>query len=204
MNDSQVTVPRYRENPLIKPFSLLCPGISKNSKHHQLTLYKGQVWREKSYLELCNHNVLNIVYETDMPNDIMEENGELYVPPVPGLGFIIDRSQIPWDSEIIQSFAELTNITNMTFHSFENYDDSLEDVTYQIKVGSYVSVNLDGNHEQCVPPYTYYPYYIWTKEGLKIQIKSIRFHYLHFFRILTPLPPVSTTRIPDSKSVWVI
>ena len=183
-----MTVPRYRENPLIVKFSLLCPGISQNTKHHQLTLYKGQVWREKSYLELCNHNVLNIVYETDMPNDIMEENGELYVPPVPGLGFIIDRSQIPWDSEMLQSFAELTNITNMTFHYSDPSTDSLEDVTYQIKVGSW-RCSVYYHNELCVPPYRYYPLYIWTKEGLKIQIKNIRFLTLFsLFPYFDPTP----------------
>ena len=182
-------MPRYRENPLIVKFSLLCPGISHNTKHHQLTLYKGQVWREKSYLELCNHNVLNIVYETDMPNDIMEENGELYVPPVPGLGFIIDRSQIPWDSEIIQSFAELTNITNMAFHSFDTYEDSREDVTYQIRVGSYKCSDLF-HYEQCVPPKRYYPWYIWTKGGLKIRIKILDFLILlALFLYFDPTPP---------------
>ena len=192
MNDSQVTVPRYRENPLIKPFSMLCPGISQNSKLHHLTLYKGKVWREKSYLELCNHNVLNIVYSSgaNLLTDRwpIEKNGKLYVPPVPGWGFISDQSQIPWDSEIIQSFAELTNITNMTFHSFENYDDSLEDVTYQIKVGSW-RCSVYYHNELCVPPYRYYPLYIWTKEGLKIQIKNIRFLTLFsLFPYFDPTP----------------
>ena len=170
-------MPRYRENPLITPFSMLCPGISQNTKHHHLTLYKGQIWREESYLELCNHNVLNIVY--GLPNDIIEENGELYVPPVPGHGFISDSTQIPWDSEILQSFAELTNITNITFHSFDTYEDSVEDVTYQILVGSWVCYDLY-HTEQCVPPYRYFPWYIWTKEGLKIQIKNIRFFNIIF------------------------
>ena len=174
-----MTVPRYRENPLIVKFSLLCPGISQNTKHHQLTLYKGQVWREKSYLDLCNHNVLNIIYDWSASGWPIEQNGDLYVPPVPGYGFIFDFSQIPWDSEMLQSFAELTNITNITFHYFYSYEDSLEDVIYQIKVGSYVCVYLN-HYEQCVPPYRYYPWYIWTKEGLKIQIKKIRVFYIIF------------------------
>ena len=169
-------VPRYRENPLIVKFSLLCPGISQNTKHHQLTLYKGRVWREKSYLELCNHNVLNILYSWSanyyFDRDIypIEQNGELYVPPVPGFGFIIDTTLIPWDSEMLQSFAELTSITNITFHYYDTYEDSREDVTYQISVGSFVCKVY--HYEQCVPPTNYYPWYIWTKEGLKIQIKK--------------------------------
>ena len=78
-------MPRYRENPLIIKSSMLCPGISPNTKHHHLTLYKGQVWREKPYLELCDQNVLNIEYDPLAlhPEDIMEKNGELSVPPVP-------------------------------------------------------------------------------------------------------------------------
>ena len=58
---SQVTVPRYRDrdNHLTITFSMLCPGISQNTKHHHLTLYKGQVLSGKSYPELCNDNVLN-------------------------------------------------------------------------------------------------------------------------------------------------
>ena len=172
---------------------MLCPGISQNTKHHQLTLYKGQVWGEKSYLELCNHNILNIMYSQsanwDSDSFPIEQNGELYVPPVPGLGFFYDNSQIPWDSEMLQSFAELTNITNMTFHSFENYEDSLEDVTYQIKVGSW-RCSVYYHNELCVPPYRYYPLYIWTKEGLKIQIKNIRFLTLFsLFPYFDPTPP---------------
>ena len=46
--------------------------------------------------------------------DIMEQNGELSVPPVPGKLFREEWSQIAWDSEILQSFTELTNITNIT------------------------------------------------------------------------------------------
>ena len=131
---------KYRENPLITPFSMLCPGISQNTKHHHLTLYKGQVWGEKSYLELCNHNILNIVYDGNINHGYQEviyhgafsyihQNGDLYVPPAPGYGFINDRTQIPWDTEILQSFAWLTDITNINF-----YYVSQEDATYQIRV----------------------------------------------------------------------
>ena len=165
-------MPRYRENPLITPFSMLCPGISQNTKHHHLTLYKGQVLGEKSYLELCNHNILNIMYSQNANWDSdrfpIEQNGELYVPPVPGLGFFFDNSQIPWDSEMLQSFAELTNITNMTFHYYDIYEDYLEDMTYLILVGSFHCTEY--HHDQCVPHTSYLPWYIWTKEGFKIQI----------------------------------
>ena len=163
-------MPRYRENPLIIPFSMLCPGISQNTKLHHLTLYKGQVWGEKSYLELCNHNFLNILFEPRAVyrGDIMEQNGALYVPPVPGDRFIKDKTMIPYDSEILQSFAELTNITNMTFHSFDSNGDSRQDVTYQLLVGSFKCHMQDAGrmpNDQCVHSLQYYTNYIWTKEG---------------------------------------
>ena len=174
-NNYQVTVPRYRENPLIEEFSMLCPGMSLNLKHYHLTLYKGQIWREKSYLKLCNHNVLNIVYDRTANWDTKKSlpmtlslNGELYVPPVPGRGFLWDQSQIPWDSEILQSFADFTNITGMTFH-FQFSDEDSWEVTYQIKIGfECISRN---HHDHCAPPHRYNPWYIWTKEGLKLNKK---------------------------------
>ena len=98
----------------------------------------------------------------------MEQNGALYVPPVPGDRFIKDKTMIPYDSEILQSFAELTNITNMTFHSFDSYEDSLKDVTYQLLVGGFECYK--NHNEQCVPSLKYYSKYIWTKEGFKIQM----------------------------------
>ena len=73
---------------------------------------------------------------------------------------------------MLQSFAELTNITSITFHYNDLYEDSLDDVTWQVEVGSYGCVNLDGNHEKCLPPVRHFPWYIWTKEGFKIQIKT--------------------------------
>ena len=114
-NYPQVTVPRYRENRLITPFSMLCAGISQNTRLHHLTVAKGHV-RGKSYHKICDNNILNIAFDpwAMFSDNIMEQNGELYVPPTPGLLFREDHSQIAWDSEILQSFAELTNITNMT------------------------------------------------------------------------------------------
>ena len=163
-----MTVPRHRENPNIIEFTMLCPGISQNTKHHQLTLYKGQVWREKSYLELCNHNVLNIVYSSgaNLLTDRwpIEKNGKLYVPPVPGWGFINDQSQIPWDSEILQSFTQLTDITNITFHSINSNEENIDGITLQLLVGNFMCLNPE-HYMQCVPSVKYYPWYLWTKEG---------------------------------------
>ena len=179
-------MPRHRENPLIIPFRMLCPGISQNTKQHHLTLYKGQVWQEKPYLELCNHNVLNIVYDshTNYHSDLwpIEMNGTLHVPPVPSeRGFIRAATQIAWDSEILQSFAKLTNITNIIFRSYHSNGYSVDDVTYQILVGSYQCMAFDAKHHlQCAPPNRYYPKYIWTKEGLKMQRKISLFSYIIF------------------------
>ena len=132
-------------------------------------MYKGQVWGEKSYLELCNQNVVNILYDpigSLSREDKLEQKGTLYVPPVPGRGFIDDKTMIPWDSEILQSFADLTNITNMTFHSFDATEDSPEEFTYQIQVGGWLC-HMTQHDRQCVPPNRYYPWYIWTKDGFK-------------------------------------
>ena len=136
---------------------------------------KGHV-RGKSYHKICDNNIINILYEpiTLYAEDKIEENGELYVPPTPGRIFTNDRETLAWDSEILQSFTELTHITNITFHSYDFYEDSLDDVTWQVEVGSFTCVNLN-DHEQCVSPYKYYPWYIWTKEGGKIQLNLFSF-----------------------------
>ena len=184
-------MPRYRENPVITKFSMLCPGISQNTKHLQLTLYKGQVWREKSYLELCNNNVLNVMGELmtlnhnilvniveSMMVHYLEQNSELYVPPVPGNGFLIGLSQIPWDSEILQSFVWLTDITNITFQYYHKntYDPYIHKQmgfgTYQLVVGGSQCSGEVGHQEQCAPPTRYIPLYIWTKECFKIKKKK--------------------------------
>ena len=173
-------MPKYRDNPLIIPFSLLCPGISQNTKHHHLSLYKGQVWREKSYLELCNHNMIDIVYDKssfyDQSVELMQQNGKLFVPPLPGNGFINDQTRIPYDSEILQSFSELTHITHITFHPYAHeYSEYsvLDYVTYQIDVSPLTCEN-DKHPVQCVVPYRYIPWYIWTKEGFKIKDNHLK------------------------------
>ena len=175
-----MTVPRYRYNSLKVPFSMLCPGISQNTKHHHLTLFKGQVWGEKSYAELCDNNALNVLYSprSMRSEDIMEQNDKLYVPPVPGIGFINDDfTQIPWNSEILQSFAELTHITHINFAYFDPF------ANYEIHVGSIKCKFGDKDQElcgcdsegcfqcytahkhQCVTAHSHKTMYIWTKEG---------------------------------------
>ena len=167
-------MPIYRENPLIIKFSMLCPGISQNTKHHHLTLYKGQVWSEKSYLELCDQNVLNIAHthnhtEPLHPGDMIF-GSHFSVPPVPGYGFKLDSTQIPWDSEILQSFVELTRIKYIITNEYEYEDLYYFRDTYQLLVGNYPCDSRVFDHVQCLHPNKYEPWYIWTKEGLEIQI----------------------------------
>ena len=146
---------------------MLCPGISQNTKLHHLTLYKGQVWKEKSYSSLCNHNVIlyNYIY-IGADENFIDNDGDLIVPPMPGFGFTQDISRIPWDSEILQSFAELTDSTDIIFRTSDSYD-----VTPQIQVGRYLCLRNRNHFVHCVPATTYEHKYIWTKEGFKIQIK---------------------------------
>ena len=184
-------MPRYRENYLSTPFSMFCSGISQNTRHHHLTLYKGQVWGNKSYPELCGNNILTIVYSSrdTSTEDIMEQNGKLYVPSLPGIGFNNDDfTQIPWNSEILQSFSHLTRITQITFlyydPSWQNDGGTeIDEYTYQIHVGSF-KCKFDGgicgcdsegcfrcstaHKHQCVPPHSHKTWYIWTKECFKI------------------------------------
>ena len=206
MNNKQVTMPRYRENHLTIPFSMLCPGISQNTKHHQLSLYKGQVTGDRSYPEVCGNNILNIVYHPDtidfyhyqdfvyhdtldlenirvaqhMNSDFIEKNGELYVPPVPGkaftdgrangLGFNDRYTQIPYESEILQSFVSLTASTYITLQKWEAEKDTKQGgVEYQIKVGNWRCTYRTAHKEQCASLKQYDVWYIWTKEGFKIK-----------------------------------
>ena len=204
-----MTVPGYQNNPLIIPFSMLCPGISQNSKHHQLTLYNGDVWGKQSYEEVCGNNILNIAYDPDtieffqykdyvynenldledirdglhMDSDFMEQDGELYVPPVPGkafkdgrangLGFNDRYTQIPYESEILQSFTELTQSTYITLQKWDSEKDSSQQgVGYQVKVGNWRCTFMTGHNEQCASLKQYKAWYIWTKEGFKVQINT--------------------------------
>ena len=109
-----------------------------------------------------------------MTEDKMEKNGELYVPPTPGIGFINDDfTQIPWNSEILQSFAEMTRITHITFYDI-NELDILRDL-FGIRIGNlrcYFGDEIDTSSHtfrfKCVTPHSHSSLYIWTKEGLKI------------------------------------
>ena len=122
--------------------------------------------------------------------DIMERNGELYVPQVPGIGFNNDDfTQIPWNSEILQSFAKLTHVTYIAFSYYDPSSNSMDInwLSYEIHVGSFKCnfgtkkeefcgcddegcFNCRKAHEhQCVPPHSHKSLYMWTKEGFKIK-----------------------------------
>ena len=111
----------------------------------------------------------------------MELHGEIFLPPIPGRRFTEDWSQIPWDSELLQSFAEVANITKITFQYYDSMVDFLEDFTYQLKLGGWRCERHMGHPEQCVPPHTYSPWYIWTKVGFEIKKSSVNdFHFFIF------------------------
>ena len=167
------------------PFSMFCPGISQNKKQHHLTLYKGQVWRSKVYQDLCDDNILYILglglewtnrYDPINGDWIQTEyNGYLYVPPLPSIyGFNRDKTMIPWHGEILQSFFELTRITHLTFKSLALHPDKIYDKTIQIRIGNQFYPYTLYHYDLFLPPNAYYPQYIWTKEGFKIQMRVFR------------------------------
>ena len=152
---------------------MLCPGISHNTKHHHLTLHKGQEWRGKPFLGLCNHNELNILI--DLYTNYYTEplrNGKLYLPTDYN-GFKNDKTQIPYDTEILQSFFELTNTTTYTFQTWgEGNDGFMKDGKKKQLIVAYFQCFTD-HASHCPPAVRYIPSYIWTKEGFDIQILKI-------------------------------
>ena len=134
-------MPRYRENPLIIPFSMLCPGISQNTKHHQLTLYKGQVWRTKSYLELCDNNFVQVQYNLGSSEEVLEQNGELVPSGFNGNAIkakfgprSTHVTNLPYESEILRSFIELVYISHITFDSYDGRFDEKVEQAWQVRV----------------------------------------------------------------------
>ena len=181
-----MTVPRYRENPFIIKSRLLCPGISQNTKHHHLTLYNGQVPKEKPFLEFCNQNFITFMV---IPDETMEDEwwwdeirntNKLYeIPDIENPGwrtFHQGRPAIAFDIEILESLARLTNITTIAnITTAANTDILKSDQQFLISVGPYAcNVENIAHNEMCHPPYKHFPFYIWTKEGFKIQINKIK------------------------------
>ena len=79
-------------------------------------------------LNVAYDPINNLFYE-----DLVDQNGELYVPPLPGYGFVEDLTltQVPYDSEILQSFAELTHIKHIKFNSFDFDKELYESGKYE-------------------------------------------------------------------------
>ena len=100
----------------------------------------------------------------------LEKSNELHVPPLPGHWFIVDHTQIPWESEILQSFAELTKITFIMITTMDDFGRRTHEESWQVLVGSYQYNSHEGSHEQGLSPTRYYPWYIWTKAGFKIYL----------------------------------
>ena len=136
---------------------MVCAGKSQNSKHHHLNLYKGQVWSEKSYFELCNRNILSVEYydSANFPREYMH-NGELSIPQeifwwMYAATDIGDLMRVTtWDIELLDSFAQLTNIT---FFEFEPPESSTQLKTYHLGIGSTLCFGY--LYTKCVPPHSY-------------------------------------------------
>ena len=165
-------MPRYRENPLVIPFSMFCAGISRNSEHHHLTLSKGQVRTDKSYLELCDNNFIKIAYDTfyDHGYDMaIQADDTLYIPPPPGTGFLLGKTNIAHNGEIFQSFLDLCRITQYTF---KHNPLAFQIGEAQLLVGPFQCndyyIKKKGYFINCLPPHSHAAWYLFTKEGFKI------------------------------------
>ena len=74
-----------------------------------------------------------------------------------------------YDSEMLDSFMQLTKTTNITFQYFDPEIMYEMDMTYQIHVGQTLCAT-EVHISRCAPPVAYMPFFIWTKEGFKKQI----------------------------------
>ena len=127
-------------------------------------------------------------------------NGTLYIPTYKN-GFATDKSQIPYDTEILQSFFELTNTTNYTIKTWgEGVDGFMKDgKKTQLCVAPWECFPFLSAY--CPPAIRYQAFYIWTKEGFDIQIKSLIFKLILFplFPYFEPSPqfPPQGSRITN-------
>ena len=95
-------------------FNMVCYGISQNTQKHQLQSYRDAIIG-KPYYELCDNLASKLIYEPYglyRFDQMVFKNGKMHVPysPVPRY---LKLTQISLDSEIVQSFMELSNITHM-------------------------------------------------------------------------------------------
>ena len=74
----------------------------------------------------------------------------------------------------MMTFPKTSNITEIIFNKFDTYDpEPLRGVKWDVQAGSYFCsyVYLAGAEPGsllCLPPYAYYPWYIFTKGRLQI------------------------------------
>ena len=162
----QVTVPRYRENPLITKFSMLCAEISQNCEHHHLTLYKGGM--SKAYRKLCGKNILYIYVDNESGMKSQDEHKQMQNADL--------DTQIPSDIDILKSFLKMNDFKQVVIDNTE-----FSKSKYQLRIGDHIiqsglhilTAGLEVIHkEQYLPPNSYVANYIWTKEGFKILTSS--------------------------------
>ena len=107
---------------------------------------------------------------------VIQPDWTLDIPPSPGIGFINDRTSIAHNGEIFQSFLDLCRITQYTFKhnplSFKNGEA-------QLLVGPFQCNDFQEHHGhfiKCLPPHSHAAWYLFTKEGFKLnKTEKIRF-----------------------------
>ena len=118
---AQVTVPRYKKysskgrepTPLIA-FSMVCHGLSQNTKNHQLNSYRNVILG-KPYSEVCDNIVVKMIYE---PYALLRldrlkfKNGRMDVPETP-VSKYLSLNQISLNSEVVQTFLEHNHISHV-------------------------------------------------------------------------------------------
>ena len=124
----------------------------------------------KPYYEICNHNALKIIYEpwAVYTSEKLEwKNGKMDVPYAPNTN-TLDRTMISFDSEILQTFVEASNISHVDIEQYSFYDDSgkLEQADFHLQIGSYACSKI-GDRSECLMPQGDYTWTIFTKEGFK-------------------------------------
>ena len=168
-------MPRYKKSfskerlpTTLIDFTMLCPGMSQITKNHKLQSYR-DVIIGKPYYEICNHNALKIIYnpwaiytadKLEWKNDKMDEPNT----PYPDL---LERSQISFDSEILQTFVEASNISHVDIEQYDYYDsEKLEQADFHLQIGAYACME-ERDRSECLMPLAIYAWTIFTKEGFK-------------------------------------
>ena len=94
---------------------------------------------------------------------------KLNIPTDIDKGFKDRATNVPWDSTIIQTFAEMTNTTDLTVDYWSHLRGPVDQEEFQVVVGVYKCMTYARNWLlDCLPFLSYRPKYIWTKESLQI------------------------------------